>query len=276
MAATQNRPIVITLDESKGNEKYRYGKLFPKRCMLTFGILQLICGGLVAVTQVILLLVVHSNIRQHGFTNAFLSAIGSGIWCGLFFGIAGILGIVASYKTSKSILVAYLVMSIIASAFVIPLMVFASFGISSNSWRYDADMTLCLYSLQALIGFAQAVIAITSAGYSCRALCCGGPKNSSAGGIVFYNQEAGSSNPAAITVIPLNNLPTSPAAGSSNPSSITVIPINNLQTAPLAPEVQALLGATTNTTTTSDNPPPDYDKCTAEQPPQKGQKYQRF
>merc|ERR1711994_584680 len=108
-------------------------------------------------------------------------------------------------------------------------MVFASFGISNNSWRYDADMSLCLYSLQALIGFAQAVIAITSAGYSCRALCCGGPKNSSAGGIGFYNQAAGSSNPAAITVIPLNNLQTvpsapvfcNPAAGSSNPASIS-------------------------------------------------------
>jgi len=174
-------------------------------------------------------------------------------------------------------------MSIIASAFVIPLMTFASFGISSNSWRYNgqmqSQMMLCLWSLQTVIGFAQAVIAITAAGYSCRALCCAGSKNSSAGGIIFHNQAAGSNNPAAITVIPLNNLLTAPSApvfcnpDSSNLASISAIPINNLQTAPPAPEVQ---GATTNITTTSDNPPPYYDKCTAEQPTQKGLNYQRF
>merc|ERR1711974_475541 len=96
MAATQNQPIVITLDENERNGKDRYGKLFPKSCMLTFGILQLICAGMVAVIQVILIVVCGGR-----WQNAFFANLGSGIWCGLFFGIAGILGIVASFKPSK-------------------------------------------------------------------------------------------------------------------------------------------------------------------------------
>ena len=126
-------------------------------------------------------------------------------------------------------------MSIIASVFVIPLMYFASVGIAIIAFHHTplhySTAQLCLWSFQVLIGLVQAVIAITAAGYSCRALCCNDP----AGGIVFYHPAAaGSSNSATITVIPpsareIKSLPSAPvfcnpAADFSDSATIPLIP----------------------------------------------------
>merc|ERR1739848_247166 len=108
-----------------------------------------------------------------------------------------------------------MVMSIIASLFVLPMITFSGFGIASNTYinihsyrhRYHNNVVdLCLWSFQLLIGLAQAAIAITASAFSCRVVCCG-PKQTA--GVVVHNPAGNNPNHGQYTMIPLNNLPTS-------------------------------------------------------------------
>jgi len=277
MSATT--PVVITVpkNDSSSNSK-RIEKLFPKKHMLICGSAQLICAVLVAVCQIILLSYEPKQKYNYGTERH----IGSGIWCGFFFGIAGIVGLIAAFRPSNCKLVAFMVMSIIASIFAIPLITTSGFGIDEDrmpylgnqilvrSWRscqndkftcgngkcitasyqcdndndcgdntdemncpYEYDyLGLCLWSIQALIGLIQAIIAITAAGYSCRVVCCG-PKKAPRGFVIYNNSDHG----GQFTVIPLDQLPT-----------ISTQQVN----------------------------PPNYESATAEEPIQNSLGYQRF
>merc|ERR1712018_220197 len=160
MATMQNQPIVITLptNESSSGRQDRFNKLFPKKHMIISAILQLCCAGSVAVIQIILLGL------ESGYYYG-LSPIGSGIWCGLIFGVAGGIGLITAHRPSNCTLIAYMVMCIIASVFVVPLIVIAGIGIGTTRPRYYDEGEIpafCLWCFQLLFGLAQAVIAITS------------------------------------------------------------------------------------------------------------------
>ena len=80
-----------------------------------------------------------------------------------------------------------MVLSIIASAFTLPQIVFAGIGIGESRRRYGA-FHQALYFTQMFIALAQAVIAITTAAFSCRTVCCG--KRSTAGAVIFNPMES--------------------------------------------------------------------------------------
>merc|ERR1712018_248357 len=255
MTSTQNQPIVITLPSNESSEEQRIAKLFPKSYMLFCGIGQLLCALLVAAIQVVL------YIRIDGY-HSFIKVMGSGIWCGLCFGIAGILGLIASCRPSNCKLIAFMVMSIIASLFVLPMITFSGIGIASNSYTFryshsyrhhhDNVVDLCLWSFQLLIGLAQAAIAITASAFSCRVICCG-PKQTA--GVVVHNPAGNNPNHGQYTMIPLNNLPTS--------------------------SIQQQQGVATALPCTFQDIPPSYETVNlpvgnVEEPAQKDHEYQRF
>ena len=96
-----------------------------------------------------------------------------------------------------------MVLSIIASAFTLPQIVFAGIGIGESRRRYGA-FHQALYFTQMFIALAQAVIAITTAAFSCRTVCCG--KRSTAGAVIFNPMESIGNNAGMhqFTAIPLN------------------------------------------------------------------------
>ena len=58
--------------------------------------------------------------------------LGAGVWCGILFGVSGGTGIIASLTPSFGIIVAFMVLSIIASTFSLPLLVISAIGMASS------------------------------------------------------------------------------------------------------------------------------------------------
>jgi len=233
----QHAPIVLTIptqNESK-SEKEHILKVFPKKTILTFSIIQLICAALAAILQ-ICLIGIHDS---YYFT---ISYVGAGLWCGFFFGISGGIGLIAAQRPSNCTLIAYMVLSIISALFALPLLAFAGIGFgASRRGRSRSHVSMVFYGMQILIGLLQGVVAITTAAFSCRAVCCG--RKQYPGAVIF---SSGNTDDQTFTTIPLNQV---------------------LQSA------QAMAPATS--IDTEDEKPPSYDTAAAKQP-EDGDKYQRF
>merc|ERR1712062_590345 len=138
-------------------------KLFPTKTMKVCSILQLICAGTAALTQVILFVV---DQQRYGS----ISDVGAGIWTGLFFGIAGGVGLIASQRPSHCSIIAFMVMSIISSLFAIPLIVISGIGLGTSGYRRSSHHALMvpLFSVQLLTALFQGIVAVTTAAFSCR------------------------------------------------------------------------------------------------------------
>ena len=86
----------------------------------------------------------------------------------MFFAIAGAVGLMASQRPSYSMVTAFMVLSIIASLFTLPLIVIS--GIEMGEYR--GHVTWSFWSgIQLLTGLAEAIVAITTAAYCCRVTC---------------------------------------------------------------------------------------------------------
>merc|ERR1712049_24430 len=129
-AVPTSAPIYLTIPQNvnQQSDRDRIEKLFPKKTMSVCSILQLICAGLAALTQVVLFVVDPSRYSS-------IADVGAGIWTGVFFGFAGGVGLIASQRPSHCSVIAFMVMSIISSLFAIPLIVFSGVGLdwASNS-----------------------------------------------------------------------------------------------------------------------------------------------
>ena len=184
-------PVIIMVPTpAPVKEKIPYEKRFPKKFMLTLSSIQLAMAILAIITQVMGLSV--RNPEAH--------FAGAGIWCGVFFALSGVFGTIASTKQSFGWIVTFMVFAIISASLCLPLLVLSSIGAaitahcntyndygynscSGNTLKYPAFVILVVISL------IQAVAAITSAGMTCRAVCCG-PRRKS--GVVYYNGSGGS------------------------------------------------------------------------------------
>ena len=67
--------------------------------------------------------------------------VGSGMWCGVFLGVAGVLGLVASWKPTNCTIVAYMVLSIISAVFAAFPTVLGGIGIAvaRRDYTWDSD-----------------------------------------------------------------------------------------------------------------------------------------
>merc|ERR1712004_297452 len=178
-AVPTSAPIYLTIPQNvnQQSDRDRIEKLFPKKTMSVCSILQLICAGLAALTQVILFVV---DQQRYGST----SDVGAGIWTGLFFGIAGGVGLIASQRPSHCSVIAFMVMSIISTLFAIPLIVISGIGLGTSGYGLSTheNLMVLLFCVQLLTALFQGIVAVTTAAFSCRVVCCG--KRSSNGTVV--------------------------------------------------------------------------------------------
>jgi len=236
----QPAPIVLTIptqNESQ-SEKQHILKVFPKKTILTFSIIQLTCAGLAAILQ-LCLIGMHDS---YYFSTAY---VGTGLWTGFFFGISGGVGLVAVQRPSNCTLVAYMVLSIVSALFALPLIIFAGIGFGdSRRGRSRNFLSMIFYGIQLLIGLLQGVVAITTAAFSCRAVCCG--RKSHPGAVIFTS------------------------GNTAGDQTFTTIPLNQI-----VPPAQQPVAAATSASTEEEKPP-SYDTAAASRQPEDGDKYQRF
>lgn len=192
-AAPTSAPIYLTIPQNVNSQsdKDHIEKLFPTKTMKVCSILQLICAGTAALTQVILFVV---DQQRYGST----SDVGAGIWTGLFFGIAGGVGLIASQRPSHCSVIAFMVMSIISSLFAIPLIVISGIGLGTSGYGLSTheNLMVILFCVQLLTALFQGIVAVTTAAFSCRVVCCG--KRSSNGTVVFSNVVPSQSEQVAV------------------------------------------------------------------------------
>ena len=103
-----------------------------------------------------------------------------------------------------------MVLSIVSALFALPLIIFAGigFGDSLRRGRSRNFLSMIFYGIQLLIGLLQGVVAITTAAFSCRAVCCG--RKSHPGAVIFTS--GNTAGDQTFTTIPLNaNCSTRPA-----------------------------------------------------------------
>ena len=132
---------------------------------------------------------------------------------------------VKSFDHSFFSLSAFLTLSIISSLLCIPLLVFASIGLSVESSRtyyhsynssrnYTKSATAC-YGFQIFVALVQAGVAIAASAMSCRIICCSNQDKS--GGVVYspaHNQ------PQQFMMVSPNQF--------SNPPQFVTVPSNQV------------------------------------------------
>merc|ERR1712156_1322058 len=131
----QPAPVILTIPNQNNtqSDKQHILKVFPKNTILTLSIIQLVCGALAAISQIVLL----------GISGRYsFSDVGTGIWTGFFFAIAGGVGLAASNRPSNCTITAFMVLSIISALFSLPLIVLSGFGfaLNNNGYRYSYSL----------------------------------------------------------------------------------------------------------------------------------------
>jgi len=201
--------VYVMMD--KDNKKNTFAKKTAKGLsitQITLGVTSILC-------QIILIFL----LKTYPVTYENIAGIGEGIYCGVFFLIAGCLGLLSSRKPSTCNISAFLTLSIIASLFGAAQLILASFnliGVSSYESNYVSsydsncdssyDYRACpefdnydygstdgvqaakvvLFSIMILAGLVEGIIAIISSAVCCRGCCCtGGP---TAGQVVYLSQ----------------------------------------------------------------------------------------
>jgi len=183
-------PVVLTIPENGKIDRIR--KIFPNYVLKKLAITQLVCGALAAILQI--LAIADDNAPWH---KEFVAHVGAGIWTGLFFGISGGIGLLVATRPSHRNLVAFMVLNIISSVFCLPLIIMASIGFAG----YRCGFGKIAFGFQIIIALLQAVVAIVSAAFSCKVVCCCGKKNS---GAVVYSQETAAQTQTAMDLLTSN------------------------------------------------------------------------
>merc|ERR1719471_960795 len=135
----------------------------------------------------------------------YLSRIGQGIWCGVFFVLTGGLGVSAAQKPSTCGIVTLMVFSIISACMAVPHMTIDGIGIGEHSWRSRGlgFAGVLMYSILFVLGLAGGIISIVLSSYTCRAVCCRRTRNV---GSVIYNPAASGAATQTIQLGGANNM----------------------------------------------------------------------
>ncbi|XP_070581768.1 membrane-spanning 4-domains subfamily A member 4D-like isoform X2 [Ptychodera flava] len=135
---------------------------FPHKASSGFGLCQIIFG-------IILMLLGTITI----FAGIILAVFGTPIWCGAFIIVTGSLGIVASRRKTKQMIIATLTCCIIATVLSGGLVLPMSLTIAVSAGLDGEYIAACvLGAITTLVALAEFVIAIIHSVVCCRAVCC--------------------------------------------------------------------------------------------------------
>lgn len=175
------QPVIVimqapTADTTKEAKKEHYRKTFPEKAILAMSIYSLVAGCLSIIIQIIL--ICSSRYGRH------FEFGGQGIWCGIFFLIAGSIGIWAAKKPSQCSIVTMMVMSIVSACMSIPHIVMDSIGVAmATGYRYNSA-NVGLFGFLIFLGVTAGITLIILSAFTCRAICCGSIKTN---GTVMYH-----------------------------------------------------------------------------------------
>ena len=245
--------VIMAQNPSSLQPKVDYAKRFSKKFMLSLSFLQLLSAALAITTQMILLST--DKTGDAGF-------VATGIWCGVVYGLSGFFGVLASLRPSKSTIVTFMVLTIIASIFCLPGFLIPSLLMESRRHYYDSSSAALghgMIVMQIVVSLVQAGVAIASSVMTCKAVChCCRPMREHRAVNYTYNPGNG------LTNMEMANQPNVPPQ--QQPGYVT-IPMSQLQaaggsmtlpTVPTAPE--ASVRDTVHSSAPGASAPPKYEK----------------
>ena len=148
-------------------------KIFPKTTMKVLSLIQLFIAILIIIMEIA---VMSSNYKVPvGMNNPYFEGsimpLSGGIWCGVIIGLSGVTGIIASSDPSSLKLLIFMVFDLIAALFCLPLITFASIGVSIVKYNYNSttENVLCVTTL-ALVVF-EVILTMLSLSLACLYLC---------------------------------------------------------------------------------------------------------
>ncbi|XP_013420375.1 uncharacterized protein LOC106180793 [Lingula anatina] len=134
-------------------------------------------------------------------SDAALGVVGMGITAGIFYTIAGSLGIAVGREKKTAMIVSHMIFSIFSSLISLPLLVIHSIGAALEEDEHCTNSYFWIWTVKKeceqpqlgghnfihavliIISLVESVVAIISAALCCRTTCCG---SSPVGGQVFY------------------------------------------------------------------------------------------
>merc|ERR1712038_31652 len=152
--ATQGGPVYIVIDREDNKQE----KQFAKKTSKILAIIQIVLGAVSIFCQIGI--IIERHVENNEYYNQNRSdywryyshhiITGEGIYCGIFFIIAGILGVVASRKSTTCNISAFLVLSIIASLF------------AATQYIFSVINTIMVFHADLILTLVYIVLAITA------------------------------------------------------------------------------------------------------------------
>jgi len=153
---------------------------FAKETVKNLSIAQISLGAASFLCQILIIIV--STTYSHNFFDN-LAGVGEGLYCGVFYVIAGVLGLTASRKPSRCNITAFMILCIIAAVFSFIHTVVSSINlhgiITADRWSWsDNDGSSGRGGNQVLLvamilsSLAEGTIAVICSALCCRACCC--------------------------------------------------------------------------------------------------------
>ncbi|XP_070540694.1 uncharacterized protein [Ptychodera flava] len=208
---------------------------FASRATMVFGIFQMIFGGICVILG-ITAIVIRCQLREAGI----------GIWCGVMFALAGVFGLLASFKKTNAMIITTMVLSIIAATMAggacITNIIAAAIEEECyyhyrNYYPYDYDYycdssyggRVAVDSILALVTLAELVIAILQSVFCCAAYCCNQTSSTRYQSTMYF---AASNQEGVVQGYPMTMLQ-NPPVQYMTPSGVQFVPQNlNQQQAP--------------------------------------------
>ncbi|XP_070543455.1 uncharacterized protein [Ptychodera flava] len=142
---------------------------FANRTITGLSLCQLLLGGIAVALGIVAIVI-----------KCVSSELGCGIWCGVFFMVSGLIGLISASKKTNGLIITFMVLSVVSASLFAPVLLSASVAmISQEEYGNDDylyyDACLAVESLLGLTAVAEAVIAIIASAFCCRAVCCDQP-----------------------------------------------------------------------------------------------------
>merc|ERR1712156_640751 len=146
------QPMMVPMDpELKKMEKARIEKLFPIPTRLYLSTLHLVLTGVAGLSQIILFFSSRGGIALTGM----------GIWSGLFFGIAGGVGLMTVQTPSRRTIAAFLTMNIFACIFAVALITTSWIGLEQSRRPHYSFGKFC-FCILIFTGLLEGILSVVS------------------------------------------------------------------------------------------------------------------
>ncbi|XP_002734635.1 uncharacterized protein LOC100373810 [Saccoglossus kowalevskii] len=223
------QPVPMIQQPMSTAQQFGIRKGFANKTITSFGISQIVLGSLAIIFCIVTL-----SVDCHP-----VSYVSTGIWTGIFVIVTGILGCVSGYKKNNCTIIANMVLSIIAAvmagAALLPMSA-VGVAVQERCYYYYYDYDTCSsgryascvasHSINLIVSIIVGVIAILSACFCCRAVCCKKTQNA-----MYFVPSAQPGNTAQ--QVPMVNM-----ASSQGTPVVYMVPSTGMQVIQQAPGVQ--------------------------------------